>query len=207
VRKVWVLMLGGVVGVSGYGQLSVPPGAGVALKDTSTLKPPVGAKVAIVEFDDLECPPCSRALPLVESSALHYKVPVVHHDFPIWEQHKWALDAAVTARYLKDAVSLKVSQDFRREVFAHQTSIANQEDLAGFTKKWFATHHLKLPAVIDPKGTYVAEVKADRMLGMQVGLRGTPSVFVVTAKSWTQVIDMAQLDATVGKAVVETGKR
>jgi len=207
VRKLWVVVLGGVVGVSAYGQLAVPPGAGVALKDASTLKPPVGAKVAIVEFDDLECPPCSRALPLVESSAEHYKVPIVHHDFPIWEQHKWALDAAVTARYLKDAVSVKISQDFRRDVFSNQTAISNQEDLAGFTKKWFAGHHLRLPAVIDPKGVYVAEVKADRMLGMQVGLRGTPSVFVVTGKSWTQVVDMSQLDATVGKSVSETGKR
>lgn len=202
-----VLALVGFAGISANGQSTVPPGAAHPLKDASPLKPPVGVKVAILEFDDLECPPCAHALPLVESAAQHYKVPIVHHDFPIWEQHKWALDAAVTARYLKDSVSAKVSQDFRRDVFSNQTSIASQEDLAAFTKKWFAAHKLKLPAVIDPKGIYAAEVKADRALAMQIGLRGTPSVFVVTPKEWAQVVDMSELDATVGKAVNEAGKR
>ena len=35
----------------------------------SILKPPKGSDVAIVIFEDLECPDCARAAPLVEEAA------------------------------------------------------------------------------------------------------------------------------------------
>lgn len=182
-------------------QVSVPPGHADALKDTSILKPPPATKAAIVEFDDLECPSCSKALPLVEGAAKHYNVPVIHHDFTLWEHHPWALSAATTARYLRDAISPRVSGDFRRDVFAHQDAIASPDDLANFTRQWFAAQKLKLPNPFDPKGTYVAEVKADRDLAIRMGLRGTPTIFVVTRQGWTQVLDATLLDATVGQIV------
>ena len=184
-------------------QVSVPPGHADALKDTSILKPPPSAKAAIVEFDDLECPSCSKALPLVEGAAKHFNVPVIHHDFTLWEHHPWALPAATTARYLHDAVSAKASGDFRRDVFAHQDAIASPDDLQNFTKQWFAAHRLRLPANLDPQGTYVAEVKEDRDLAIHMGLRGTPTIFVVTRQGWTQVLDATLLDATVGQIVNE----
>jgi len=37
------------------------------------LKPPKGAQVAIVVFEDLECPDCRRAAPLVEEAAKTYR--------------------------------------------------------------------------------------------------------------------------------------
>ena len=46
--------------------LSLWGGKGV-FQDTSMLKPPAGAKVAIYEFDDLECPACAHALPIVHA--------------------------------------------------------------------------------------------------------------------------------------------
>jgi hypothetical protein len=47
------------------------------------LRPPKGAQVAIVVFEDLQCPDCRRAAPLVEEAARTYKIPVVRHDFPL----------------------------------------------------------------------------------------------------------------------------
>ena len=47
------------------------------------LRPPKGAKVAIVVFEDLECPDCARAAPLVLEAAKTYKIPVVRYDFPL----------------------------------------------------------------------------------------------------------------------------
>ncbi len=196
----WALLFAAGAGA----QVSVPPGHADALKDTSILKPPPAAKVAIVEFDDLECPSCSKALPLVEGAARHFDVPVIHRDFTLWEHHPWALAAATTARYLFDAVSAKASGDFRRDVFAHQDAIASPDDLQNFTRQWFAAKKLKLPIPLDPKGTYGAEVKADRELAIHMGLRGTPTIFVVTRQGWTQVLDATLLDATVSQVVSQS---
>ena len=198
-----------LVGILGFGsagaQTSVPPGRVDPFKDTSVLKLPAGMKVAILEFDDLECPGCAHVLPMVEAAAAHNNVPILHHDYPLTEIHVWSFDAAVTARYLHDALSPKVGDDFRRDLFAHQSSVNSKDDLARFTKEWFATHKLRQPAVIDKTGKYAAEVKADRALGDRLGIKGTPTMFVLTPTAWVQVVWFSQLDATVAKAVAESG--
>ena len=63
------------------------------------LRPPKGAQIAIVTFEDLECPDCRRATPLLEEAAKTYKIPLIFHDFPL-PFHQWSFDAAVTARYV-----------------------------------------------------------------------------------------------------------
>src|ERR1035438_3245294 len=71
-----------------------------AAQDTvdSVLRPPKGAQVAIVVFEDLQCPMCRRTAPLVEQASKTYKIPVVRHDFPL-PMHNWSYQAAVMARY------------------------------------------------------------------------------------------------------------
>src|SRR5882672_11830835 len=64
----------------------------------SVLRPPKGAQVAIVVFEDLQCPMCRRTAPLVEEAARTYKIPVVRHDFPL-PMHNWSYDPAIIARY------------------------------------------------------------------------------------------------------------
>src|SRR5215467_14335536 len=130
-------------------QLSAPPNTGTAFKDTSMLKPPAGAKIAIFKFEDLECPACAHAYPIVHAAAERYKIPIVRHDFPL-RMHIWSRDAAITARYLQDKVSPAVAEEFRGAVFAAQQSIASKEDLANFTRKFFQAHKLNQPFVIDP---------------------------------------------------------
>src|SRR5215472_17283875 len=66
--------------------------------DGSQLKPPPGARAAIVMFEDLECPDCARAYPVVWEAAKKHNIPVVLHDFPL-QQHPWSFDAAAFARY------------------------------------------------------------------------------------------------------------
>ena len=109
-------------------QRAAPPGSGDPFKDTSMLKPPAGAKVAIVDFLDLECPACAHAFPIVRQAAAHYGIPLVAHDFPL-RQHIWSFDAAVWARYLQDKVSPKTADDYRGAVFAAQAGIASKDDM------------------------------------------------------------------------------
>jgi protein-disulfide isomerase len=179
-----------------HAQYAAPPGTGTTFKDTSILKPPAGAKIAIIKFEDLECPACAHAYPIVHAAADRYKIPIVRHDFPL-KMHIWSHDAAITARYLQDKVSPQVAEEFRGAVFAAQTGIASKEDLDRFTQKFFQTHKLNRPFVIDPSGLFAAEVNADYTLGERIGIAQTPTIWVVTQKNWVQVTDTNQLYATI----------
>jgi len=192
------------VSLPGVAQYSAPPNQGNTFKDTSMVKPPAGAKVAIYEFEDLECPACARAFPIVHAAIERYKIPLVRHDFPL-RMHVWSFDAAVTARYLQDKVSPKIAEDFRRDVFANQMSIASKDDLEAFTRRWFATHGQNIPFVMDPTGLFTQEVKSDYTLGERIGLTQTPTIFVVTNKGWTQIMDPTLLYQTIDAALAETG--
>jgi len=179
-----------------HAQYSAPPGTGNTFKDTSALKPPAGAKIAIIKFEDLECPACAHAYPIVHAAADRYKIPILRHDFPL-KMHIWSRDAAITARYLQDKVTPQVAEEFRGAVFAAQTSIASKEDLDRFTQKFFQSHKLNRPFVIDPSGLFSAEINADYTLGERIGISQTPTIWVVTQKNWVQVTDTNQLYSTI----------
>jgi protein-disulfide isomerase len=181
---------------------SVPALAQTAFKDTSMLRAPAGSRVAIYEFEDLECPACARAFPIVHAAIDKYKIPLVRHDFPL-KMHVWSFDAAVIARYIQDKISAQAAEEYRRAVFANQTAIASKEDLNAFTQKYFQSHGRVMPFVIDPNGLFAAEVHADYTLGERVGLTQTPSIFIVTQKGYTQVNDVTQLYAMLDTAIAE----
>src|SRR5271156_3287494 len=81
------------------------------------LRPPKGAQVAIVVFEDLQCPSCGLKAPLLVQASRTYKIPLVQHDFPL-PMHNWSLEAAVLARYF-DTNSKELGDAFRADVFAH----------------------------------------------------------------------------------------
>jgi protein-disulfide isomerase len=177
--------------------------AGLPLKDTSILKPPAGAKVAIFEFEDLECPACAHAFPIVHAAAAQYKVPLVRHDFP-WSFHIWSLDAAITARYIQDRISPQLADDFRRDVFANQSRIASKDDLLTYTRSWFKSHGQTLPFIIDASGSCRNEVESDRALGDRLGVASTPCIIVVTQTGFIPVQHISQLGQIVSDAVAKS---
>ena len=166
----------------------------LAQDKASILKPPKGARVALVIFEDLECPDCARAAPLVEEASRTYKIPVVRYDFPL-PMHPWAYDAAVLARYF-DTHSKALGNEFRAQVFRHQIEI-NKANLRAFAEQFAAAHKIDLPFVVDPQGKLAAEVNADRELGQAIGLQHTPTLYVVSNKHsgtpFVEVVDRSQL--------------
>ncbi len=192
-----------LVAATAPAQTAVPAGQGDPFKDTSMFKPPVGAKVAIIEWEDLECPACSRAFPIVHEAAKHYSIPLVRRDFQI-PGHIWSHEASIYARYLQDKVSPAVAEEYRREVFASQYQIASKDDLHNFTVKFFQTNHQAMPFVVDPTGQLAKEVDADRDLGTKMGLVHTPTIIVATNRSWVQVVDVMQLYSAIDAALAQT---
>lgn len=166
--------------------------------DDISLKPPPGARVAIVVFEDLECPDCSRAYPMVWDTANSHHVPVVLHDFPLIQIHPWAFDAAVYARYF-DTKSEKLGNDFRGYIYSNQPQIT-KNNLQQYASKFANDNKVPLPFAIDPDGKLKDKVNADRNLGMQMKLQHTPTIFVVGSGAATpavEVVDRSQLGQIV----------
>ena len=158
------------------------------------LRPPRGAQFAIVVFEDLECPDCRRAAPVLEEAAKKYKIPLVTHDFPL-PFHKWSFEAAVIARYF-DSQSKALGHEYRSYIFEHQPEIT-PENLHIFSERFAADHKTTLPFAVDPQGKLAAEVTADRDLGKSIHLEHTPTIYVVSNKTqgkpFIEVVDRTQL--------------
>jgi protein-disulfide isomerase len=168
------------------------------------LRPPKGSTVAIVVFEDLQCPDCRRAAPLVEEASKTYKIPVVRHDFPL-PFHTWSFDAAVLARYF-DTHSKSLGNEFRDYIFSNQLEITAQ-NLRGFAEKFASEHKVDLPFVVDPEGKLAALVNADRELGKTIPINHTPTLYVVSnkraGKPFVEVVDRSQLYALIDSMLKE----
>lgn len=180
------------------------------------LRPPKGAQVAIVIFEDLECPDCARAAPLVVEAAKTYKIPVIRYDFPL-PQHLWSFDAAVMARYFSSK-SAELGVEFREYIFQHQQEITgtNSTDESGQKQRLRATaekfagdHKLALPFVVDPQNKFANQVRADRDLGTRIGIQHTPTLYVVnnsrTGRPFIEVVDRSQLYQLIDQMKSEAG--
>jgi protein-disulfide isomerase len=188
----------------GFAQRAAPPGSGDPFKDTSMFKPPAGARVAILEFEDLECPACAHAFPIVHAAAAHYNIPLIRKDFPL-QQHIWSFDAAVWARYLQDKVTPKVADEYRGAVFAAQLGINSKDDMLSYTRRFFQSHGLQMPFVADPSGQLTKEVEADRALGVKMGLAHTPTIIVCSQREWVHVTDVQYLYQTIDEVEAKAG--
>ncbi len=162
--------------------------------DACALKPPKGAAVALVEYEDLQCPDCARAAPLMKEAARAYKIPLVRHDFPL-QKHNWARQAAVLARFF-DTKSKKIGDEFRDYIYANQPQI-NPDNLRSFAEKFAAERKIALPMAIDPVGELERKVAADLACGMRNNVSHTPTIYVVGNKEagspFVEVVDRREL--------------
>lgn len=203
------------VAVSARAQFG-PSSSGTQVHDASALHPPAGARVAIIEFSDFECPACAHSNPTLMAAEAQYKIPWVRHDFLI-PYHQWSPQAAVNARWFDINKSKAVGDEYRNQVFANQAAIYNLDALRRFTETFAKSHAVTLPFAIDPQGKLLAEVQADSALGSRTGINHTPTIFIVTANSkgapyieverpdsdLYQIIDQALIDTTPAKPALK----
>jgi protein-disulfide isomerase len=193
-----------VAATGAHAQFGAPPTTQV--HDPAALMPPAGARVALVEFVDMECPDCGRANPLLKEAAAKYKIPLVRHDFPL-PMHAWSFTAAVNARWF-DTHSKALGDEYRDQVYANQASIVSPDVLLQFTQKFASSHGLTLPFAIDPQGKLAELVKADYALGQRIGIEHTPTIWVVTAHSkgapFVEVVDRSKLFQLIDQALADT---
>jgi protein-disulfide isomerase len=177
--------------------------------DTSALHPPPGSRIALVVFEDLQCPSCAATEPYLEQAVRDYReyhLTLVRHDFII-PIHNWSKEAHIMARYF-DTQSPQLGEEFRQYIFANQSAIYNQTVLRGMADRFADQHHVALPAFYDPSGTLRAKVEADIQLGKATGVSQTPTIFVVSNSKqlpYVEVKDKGKLFETIDqvKAAVD----
>jgi protein-disulfide isomerase len=174
--------------------------------DPAALRPPAGARVAIVEFEDLQCPDCAAANPVVRDAAQKYHIPWVRHDFLI-PGHNWSPTAALNARWF-DTKSPKLGNDYRDYIFANQRSIETLDQLRNFTQTFAKSNGIAMPFAIDPQGKLDALVKADIALGTRIGVEHTPTIWITTTNSrgapFIEVTDRTKLFQIIDQALADT---
>jgi protein-disulfide isomerase len=167
-------------------------------QDPNLLRPPRGTQVALIVFEDLQCPKCRSDSPIEEQAARAHNIPLVRHDFPL-PMHNWSFNAAVLARYF-DSKSKQLGDEFRDYIFQHQPEIT-PDNLRTFAQRFASDRKIDLPFVVDPQGKLAAEVNADKELGRKVGIQHTPTIYVVSSRNpsrpFVEVTDSKQLFQTI----------
>jgi len=142
---------------------------------------PANAPVTIVEFGDLQCPSCRAEAPVLRGDlreAYPEKVRVVFKDFPLESIHPWARAAAIAARcvYRQDKQAFWKYYDWD---YDNQEQIT-PENLQSKVMDWAGANKLdtvQLGRCIDTKATE-AEVNRNIAEGRELGVTGTPSLFI-----------------------------
>jgi len=170
IRKIALFGMGLLIAVTAPAQQDV-----IHPKDTSALHPPPGAKVAIVEFADMECPMCGMENPVILQAVEKYHVAWVRHDFPL-PQHIWSFQALSmragsipSRRNWETIIAMRCLR--ARRASSRKTICRN-------SRRDFAQQNgVGLPFVMDPQGTLTAEVKADAALANRIGISETPTAW------------------------------
>src|SRR5438477_11434217 len=103
----WIAVV--ILGVSAFAQ------------DPALLRPPKGAAVAMVVFQDLQCPMCRTDAPLEEKAAKAHKNRIVRHDIP-HPMHNLSINTALIASYY-DSNTKDLGNQIRELSFDHKSKI------------------------------------------------------------------------------------
>ncbi len=146
------------------------------------------AKVVVVNYDDFQCPYCSRVHATLFPELLKEygdRVAFIYKDYPLTEIHPWAIHAAVDANCLA-AQNTDAYWDFadythaNRQVVSAEKGLDNQfAALDRNTMAEVAKFHLdqaKLQSCV--KDQKDEAVKVSMKEGEALGVSGTPTMFV-----------------------------
>ena len=146
------------------------------------------AKVVIVNFDDFECPFCSRAHQTLFPELLKEygdRVAFIYKDFPLSEIHPWAIHAAIDANCLA-GLSNDAYWDFADYIHSNQQVVNSEKghenqfaalDRITLTEgAKFKVDTAKLEACV--KAQKQDAVTASVKEGEALGVDGTPTMFV-----------------------------
>ncbi len=173
------------------------------------------AKVVAVNYDDFQCPFCSRMHSTLFPELLKEygdRVSFVYKDFPLSDIHPWATHAAVDANCLA-AQNGDAYWDFADYVHGNQKEINTQKGrdeqfsyLDKLTLQQGQKHSvdiMKLQSCV--KAQNEDAVKASTKEGENLGVDGTPAMFVNGQKLEGGAVPIEDMRAILDRALQEAG--
>ncbi len=193
--------------------LSKDPFVEIMGKIDTTGRPTRGAKaskVGVVNFDDLECPFCSRMHQTLFPEILKEygdRVTFIYKDYPLMEIHPWAVHAAVDANCLA-AQSGDAYWDLADYIHANQREVSNEKTPAArfelldkLTTLQGEKHSLdgvKLQSCI--KAQDESAVKASMKEAEAIGVEATPTMFI-SGEKVDGAVPISELRAALDRAL------
>ncbi len=199
--------------------LSKDPYADVMKKIDVAGRPVRGAnnaKVTIVNYDDFECPFCSRMHQTLFPEifkAYGDRVRIIYKDYPLTEIHPWATHAAVNANCLA-AQNNDAYWDFADYVHANQKEIGGGDgsdvkkqlaNLDRLTLEQGQKHKVDLPKLqACVKAQKDDAVQASVREGNLVGVSATPTLFI-NGEKMDGAVPSSELRAMLDRALRDAG--
>ena len=172
------------------------------------------AKVVVVNFDDFECPFCSRMHQTLFPELLKEygdRVEFVYKDYPLTEIHPWATHAAVDANCLA-AQNNDAYWDFADHIHANQREVNSEKArdaqfaaLDRLTLEQGQKHNLdqsKLQACV--KAQNEDAIKASMHEAEGVGVTATPTLFV-NGQEMDGALPISEMRAALDSALAQAG--
>jgi protein-disulfide isomerase len=173
------------------------------------------AKVTIINFDDFECPFCSRMHSTLFPGLLKAygdKVRIIYKDFPLVEIHPWAMHAAIDGNCLA-AQNNDAYWDFADYVHANQRLLPGNNPADAMTKLDAAAHEQGVKYKLDqPKLDACVKkqddsgVRASMAEGEKLAIDSTPTLFV-NGERMSGAIPEAEMHQVLDRALVAAGER
>lgn len=174
------------------------------------------AKVVAVNFDDFECPFCSRMHQTIFPELLKEygdRVAFVYKDFPLSSIHPWAIHAAVDANCL-GVQSDDAYWDFADYIHANQSEVNSASGLDGkfaaldkLTVAQGQKHNVdlaKLQACV--KAQDESAIKKSVQDGESVDVSATPTLFVNGMKTEDGALSIEEIRAMLDQALRDAGE-
>jgi protein-disulfide isomerase len=172
------------------------------------------AKVVVVNFDDFQCPFCSRMHQTLFPELLKEygdRVEFVYKDFPLSEIHPWATHAAVDANCLATQ-NTDAYWDFADHIHASQREVNSEKGrdaqfaaLDRLTLEQGQKHNLdqaKLQACV--KAQNEDAIKASMHEAEGVGVSATPTLFV-NGQEMDGALPINEMRAALDRALEQAG--
>ena len=174
-----------------------------------------GAKVRVINFDDFECPFCSRMHETLFPQLLKEygdRVTFIYKDYPLVEIHPWATHAAVDANCLA-AQSPDAYWDFADYIHANQREVSNEKTpgarfvaIDKMTMLQGQKHNVdseKLQACI--KAQDEGAVKASMKEAEGIGVSATPTMFI-NGQKIDGAVPIGEVRAALDRALKDAGQ-
>jgi len=174
-----------------------------------------GAKVVAVNYDDFECPYCSRMHATLFPEILKEygdRVTFIYKDYPLSEIHPWAIHAAVNANCLA-AQNPDAYWDFADQVHANKRDVDNEKTqparfdvLDKMAVQQGQKHNVdvaRLQACV--KAQNEDGVRASMKEADELGVSATPTLFI-NGQKIDGAVPLNELRAALDRALKDAGQ-